>query len=189
MKLIKIKHYSISNKTYKVPIGNGITRAFDSKKKALKFLADTNRFLNTKLHELNFIYSDVYLQYRRNWFYFDHHKSPGASLFALERTVRTYLSQTEETFDLICSRSGYENGNYFVFAHFKTIFNGLKAAIRSLQKLQKSKSSAVDIHKLQVLYDRIIHLENETYQFDGNVIQEIIDVDEVFTRNSMKIVS
>lgn len=189
MKLIKIKHYSITNKSYRVAIGNGITRSFDNKKNCLKFLADCNRFLNLKLHEANFIYSDVYAQYRRNWFYFDHHKSPGAILFQLERSIKNNLTKTEETFDLICERSGFENGNYFVFSHFKAIFNGLKSAVKSLQKLQKSKSSAVDIHKLQVLYDRIIHLENETYQFDGNVIQEIIDVDEVFTRNSMKVVS
>jgi len=188
MKTVKIKHYTENKNGYTVAIGNGITKDFVNKKHCLKFLADTNRFLTNKLHEVNFILSDLQVMYRRNWFYFDNLKSAAAEMYSLERICIFNLSGIEEKMDLLVSRSGYENGNHFVFSHFRSIFSLLIDTIKILQKLQLKKSSAVEVHKLEVLYIRVIQIEKELLFYDGTLSKEQLDADEIFTRNRMKAV-
>jgi hypothetical protein len=61
--------------------------------------------------------------------------------------------------------------------------------MKILQKLQRSKSSAVEVHKLEVLYLRVLQIESEIMKYDGTVSKDQLDADEIFTRNRMKAVS
>lgn len=209
MKAIKIKTFSIVPNTYtvryengktktflskknankyRVALGNKLSRDFENLKLAKKFLCETNRFLNLKLHEAVFIFSDLQLQFRRNWFYFDHHKRPGAALYSNERRCKEHLRSVENAFDIMVERSHFENGNHFVFAHFGNIFNRMKETMKILQQLQKTKSSSVDIHKLEVLYRRILQVEKELFEYSGQFEKEVIDFESIFNRNGMQLV-
>ena len=55
---------------YAVHLGNESQNYFSNLKDAKQFIADTNRFLNLKLHEFNQVYIVILSVYQRNWFYF-----------------------------------------------------------------------------------------------------------------------
>jgi hypothetical protein len=186
VKIVRIKHFSVEGKKYRVAIGNGITREFVNRKLCMKFLADANRFLTMKLHECNFLLSDLQVQFRRNWFYFDNNRSAGADLYAMERNCLQNMRAIEDKMDLLVNRASFENGNQFVFAHFRTIFILMMDTMKVLQQLQAKKSSAVEVHKMEVLYIRVRQIEKELFEYDGTFTKEQLDADEIFTRNRMK---
>ena len=189
MKEIKIKNFTETEKgTYIVSIGNGVSKEFVNKKHCRKFLSDTGRYLTLKLFEANTIYLQLLTHYRRNWFYFDHNKDPGFQLFEADRACKRNLDNIGELFELLVKRGGYPNGNTFVFTHFRNSFTNMKLVIADLQELHRTKSNAVDVHDLQAIYLRVLYLEKEVLLFDGTFTKEILDADEIFTRNRMKAV-
>jgi hypothetical protein len=113
----------IKNKSYTVNLGNGFAGAFASEKKALAFLAQTNKFLNEKFVELNFLYADFLRFARCNWLYFD------TAVFT------SYCSNIERCFSLMATKSGFTNGNYFVFSQFKVIVRELIAVCKQFEAL------------------------------------------------------
>jgi len=188
MKSIQLKQYTHVKGIYKVSIGNGIHRDFKNKKSCLKFLVNCNRYLTIKLVEVNSIFVNLFTHYRRNWFYFDHNKNPGFELFEADRRCKKNLESISNVFDIMVERSHYQNGNHFVFAHFKMILRDMKQVITLLQVLMKSKSNTVDFHELHIIYLTITKVEKEIFEFDGTFTQEELDADEIFTRNRMKAV-
>ena len=65
----KSSHY-IKDKMYNILLGNDHREYFGSEKLAEKFLAETNRFLNIKLHEANYLYYTLFAEFRKCWFFF-----------------------------------------------------------------------------------------------------------------------
>lgn len=187
MKAIKLKHYRQSGKDYLVTLGNGHTAQFSTLKSVRKYLVDTNRYLNFKLHEMNYILADLQRQYRRNWFYFDHNKnSEKANLYGMDRRCQNNFSRIAETFDLIIERSSFENGNQFVFTHFNNLFQRCREIAGDLQSLQRSKSNAVDVYELQVILERIRSVERDLKSYTGDEIEEITTAENLSARSRMK---
>src|SRR5207244_483890 len=96
-------------------------------------------------------------------------------LYNMERNCINNIRSIEELFDLLVSRAGFTNGNHYVFTHFKAIFSLLKSTMKILQTLQLKKSSAVDVHKLEVLYIRTTQIENELLIYNGTFTKEQMD--------------
>lgn len=145
-----------------VHLGNGTKHKFTSKRNALAFLATVNRFLNSKLHEANYLYCEAFTQYRENWFYFWHNKKNyDNSLNFQMRDIERKLIYCMEAFELLVTRSHLTNGNYFVWVHFNNIFDNMDIVCNALISLQKSRSNGAEAQKLQILVNRITICRNQ----------------------------
>lgn len=116
----------LADKVYSVSLGNGYNGKFPSRKIALAFLAETNRDLNTKMYELNFLFSELLRTYRASWIYFEKNAN-------IESICAEYILRIETSFNLLVNRAGYENGNYFVFSHFHSIIDCINDVCNTLQ--------------------------------------------------------
>lgn len=133
MKRIKLVNYSKPvpdsfrsvDQLYCVSLGNGYKVQFASEKETKAFLSETNRELNTKLYELNFLYSDMLRLYRSSWLYFEPGKISG--LANIESLCNQKMQAIENSFNLLVDRSGFENGNHLVFSHFQSIIEQIKS--------------------------------------------------------------
>lgn len=147
---------------YWVYLGNSTSQQFNSKREALAHLAKVNRFLNHKLHESNYLYSEVFCQYRENWFYFWHNKKTyDGNLFADQRKIEKHLEDAKTAFEMIVNRSHLTNGNYFVWLHFNIIFNSMFEICQILEALQKSRSNGAEAERIRILSDRITICRNQ----------------------------
>ena len=102
------------DKLYHVSLGNGFKGSFASEKETLQFLAETSKELNTKLYELNFLYSDLLRLYRSSWLYFSGSNN-------IEQICSDKMAAIERAFNLLVDRSTWINGNYLTFNHFYNI--------------------------------------------------------------------
>ena len=129
---------------YCVSLGNKVTKWFSNRKDAVRYLALVNLELNSKLHELNYIYGYVFAEYRRVWFYIESRHS------SKDQAIRTQMHYIDNAFKMACDRSHFENGNYFTF-------NNLYLAIESMQKicdiikeLLAERKFYADVHRLEM---------------------------------------
>lgn len=176
MKTIHLIHYNkpywksifIEERKYRVLLGNGTKKIFESEKACLKYLADTNRMLTFKLHEYNMIHCDIYRMYRMAWFYFD--KVPGS-----ERKILSSFEAADKLFYLLIDRAGFENGNHFVFSHFKAIEENLRNALYELKELYHRLNHHSIVYDLECMLQRIIYVSQS---IDNYVLPEKMEVIE-----------
>lgn len=183
MKQIKINKLSLPDKEsvftdrqfYWVNLGNGVKRKFRNKKEALAFLAEVSRLLTYKLHETNELYISLFTYYRRAWFYFDHNPGAGRHAYAdwykMERICRNNIETIENMFDVIYRRHQGENGNYFVFNNFYTIFDAMQKVIANLYALYEPKGMAGVLYELEILNKKVAYcrrtIENYTIEVEN----------------------
>ncbi len=162
--------FYIRDQYFWVWLGNGTKHQFTSKRNALAFLAQVNRFLNNKLHEANFLYCEVFTQYRENWFYFWHNKKNYDNGLNLKlRLIETRLKDCMEAFDMLVTRSHLPNGNHFVWVHFNNIFNAMDSICSELIALQKSRSNGAEAQVLRILLDRVNITRNQLNGYLKNI--------------------
>lgn len=162
MKTIHLVHYDKPDKTsilierrrYVVQLGNGTKKIFKGGRACRKYIADTNRFLTFKLHEYNLIYCDVHRLYRMAWFYLD-------GSYQDEMKIKDSLRSTEEVFNLMVERAHFENGNHFVFSHFRAIEQYLKEILSVLKEIYHRLNHHSIVYDLECILQRIIYTSAE----------------------------
>ncbi len=160
MKHVKISKYHKQNDQYVVYLGNGTCHYFKQEVQTLRFLALSSKFLTKMLYDLWFIYGQVNTLYHRNWAYFKHNKATMSHRHVVDETFcKETIRSVEDQFDLIINRCEYTNGNYFAFQKQMVIVRCCKDVILKLDKLQKSKSNAVDRFEFDAIFDRLKHIE------------------------------
>jgi hypothetical protein len=168
---------------YRVSLGNGVRPLFTNKNDALSFIAQTNRFLNYKLHECNLLFIKVYTAYRSNWFYFYHNKSVNNNHLArMEKKVIVSLKSIENSFESLYRRTGGTNGNYFAFTFFDNIINNSLSAINIIQQLLRDKKHYKDFQSLEVLKQQTKQIKHTIAVYGheaSNEFKESIDYDHL----------
>lgn len=89
---------------YNVFLWHDKTIHFSNFKDAENFIAETNRFLNTILFEVNDIYTRIFIEYRRAWFYAGNN-----------RALKKNIEMIEHAFDKIITSSEGPNKNFYVY--------------------------------------------------------------------------
>ncbi len=164
MKRIKIKNFTApdlssvrtAHKQYRVSLGNGYAVSFKSEKETLAFLAQTNRDLNTRLYELNFLFAEVLKIYRNAWPYFDSGKKSG--LIDLQGSIQSKVAVIESSFNILVDRSDWENGNHFTFSHFYSIISAIKEICEDLVQLYLKKNHPIVMYECESLSTRLDHI-------------------------------
>ena len=95
----------VNHKMYCIFLGNDLKEYFSSLRDAKKFMANTNRFLNSKLHELNHLYSEVFTQYRNAWFFFVSDTNNKYQFGRHERQIKIGFQDIEKRFERLIENS------------------------------------------------------------------------------------
>lgn len=162
MKAVALKNFTFQDGLYSVGLGNGTYHSFTSKKQVLKFLVSTNHFLTIKLHELNFIYSDLFSLYRSNWLFFKSHiNSPAYKTYNSESIIKELLTSINSSLEIAYERSYSENSNYFVFSHLFNVCSYSKQIAINIKNLNKTKSYTSSVLKCDFIIKQIISIESE----------------------------
>jgi len=137
---------------YSVFLGNETRNYFSNLKDAKQFVADTNRFLNLKLHEFNQVYISILSEYQRNWFYFDSYNSKSnKDLMISEVKITDNFQGIAKAMKFIVTRSGFTNGNYFTFSSLYNCLDFSVEIIKSLLSVLKERKHYVEIKSLEIL--------------------------------------
>lgn len=154
-----VKSHYIKNNMYSVHLGNGSRTFFSNLKDAKKFIADTNRFLNLKCHELNYLYINIRGEYQKNWFYFDN------EFEQQERNILEYFKGIDNAFIMCIERSHHTNGNYFVFKNLFYIIEGLQSALNLIIRMLRGRKHHIDIKRLQILNSQAVNIKQELIDY------------------------
>lgn len=163
---------------YKVILGNGIIRTFTSLSDSKKFLSQVSRFLSYKMHECNTLYTDVFTQYRRAWFYFDHNKPGGrdrSNMLDKDRLCQSNITQIADIFNILYKRSDWGNGNHFVFVHFANITRMLLEITDVLAFVYENKSAAAVQYEIEILTTKIKYCRRTIDNYTRELENEFTD--------------
>jgi hypothetical protein len=168
MKKIKIKnlhdgdkssHYT-ERKKHTVFLGNNVTVYFSDRKKAEAFLVETNKFLNLKLFELNALYIDLFIEYRKAWFYFFNIYDRNMHVNGSNLVIRE-IETIEKKMTLMVARSHFGNGSSIVWQGFKIILESMDNIAGSLIELYKTKKHYAEAHQIRVIEERTGNLRKQ----------------------------
>jgi hypothetical protein len=119
------KHY------YSIYLGHERWFYFKNEVKAKRFIAETNRFYNSTLHEYNYIFAQLLIEYRNIWFYVDD---------KFTREMQQNINELEKSFTLVILKSSHHiNGNPLTFQYLKRIHSLLHDIAISLRNAKFEK--------------------------------------------------
>jgi hypothetical protein len=141
---------------YSVFLGNDSKNYFSNIKDAKQFLAETNRFLNLKLHEFNQVYINILAEYQRNWFYFDNENSRSVKNQAcVETKISDNIQAIAKAMNFMVTRSGSANGNYYTFSNFFNCLDYGFEIVLSLIDMLKQRRHYIEIKSLEILSSQL----------------------------------
>lgn len=150
----------IKRKLYSIYLSEGRTFEFANKKDAVSFLADINRHLNMCLYELNMIYSQLYVEYRENWYYFlSDYRNANTGLIRMDQNLRKCFDSAQTCMDRIVFNTRGINGHSFVYSFFKSLCDALTQAATYLRQLHRLRSQMAQSAHMDIVAKRIARLQ------------------------------
>lgn len=126
------------------------TLYFTNKKDAEKFVAETNKFLNEILHDVNFRLIEVYRMYRLAWFYFAD-SSHGVNRMDLDKKIDSEIQAAEISLHrLIFNTKGY-NSTDNIFFFLKNSIDSLDRICTWLIQIYTKRSEHANVYILENL--------------------------------------
>ena len=163
----KESNYTIDNR-YTIHFGFDMIFHFKNEVKAKKFLSDTNLLLNNTVFELNIVYIDIWVVYRKLLLlHYDY--------FVRDYTVVTKIAEIEKTFALILGRNSWANGNVFTYKWINTVIILLENCIEALCVMLKKKNKYDDINYLKVYDNRLVYIESKLTNWGADLPEKFID--------------
>lgn len=147
----------IKNRLYRVALGNGVTCYFYSMKHSKQFSAETTRFLNSMLQELNYIYIMVFELYRYAWLYLD--TKTDNELFSLVADINKNLSSAS-------GRRLAENSNHFAFIQLLKACGDLEQVCDTIYRLHAGKKHYERVRQVEMIRSNLNrHIINELEKY------------------------
>lgn len=151
----------IKQNLYNVYLGNEVRIYFKQEKEAKAFLTETNRFLNKKLFEINYVFTRIFVCYQEQaWFYLEIEKPD----FDLENDIEDNIKYTKKMLTLLVQKRG-NNSNHFAFVNMMKALFYIKEIINKLNQLFDSRKMYNQLHfiEMQLEYLGRIEIEIESW--------------------------
>lgn len=169
MRQININRYGLPDSTsvyikvkqYSVLLGNESKNYFSSLKDVKRFLAETNRFLNDRLHELNYIYGLLFVEYRNAWFYLQGNED-------IEQEITSSIEYLEGVFVKTIVKSTGINGNSFTFNYMFSICKELGNIARLICVILKNNHDFADMRRIKLLERQVKQISEEIRAYGIN---------------------
>jgi len=147
----------IKSKSYQLYLGNGHKVRFRNETKAKAFLVEVNESLNFCLLRINKVYKDLFCHYRDVWFYLDN----GKKAVAEDVMIRNMFDAIDKNFELMVTRSHFENGNNFVFKYLNHCLENLTEIASILQEIDLARHEYIDHRMVKVILVEIKSIKND----------------------------
>jgi len=177
MKKIKIQQVISPDKTsvyikqkyYCVYLGEQKFCYFNNEVKALRFLAETNRFYNSILHEQNYLYTQLFLEYRNTWFYISETQS---------NLLFNKFTEIDKNLNFVITKSThYPNGNPMTFQYLSRINTSLLNIVLTLRNMKLEKDYFHEVQRIDIYTNQInsliTNLNNWGKNFDGMILDVV----------------
>lgn len=156
-----LSNFDEHNGEYIVWLGNRICCRFASKRNVREFLADTNRFLTRSMVELNELYINVFIEYRRIWFTMMNFKSgTNVNLIQQENGMQRKIVDIADQFSRAGNTYHGSASGGWSFVHLQNICFMMKDINQEMIDLNKKRNNTIQYHTLEILNERISILEN-----------------------------
>ena len=143
-------HWLAKNNRYSFYLGNGKLAVFSSERECKAFLAATNRFLNAKLCELNYLYGCAFVEYRRVWPYFYTGRGKSKELNELHANIAGQISMIEHCFTRLPIDIG-PNAAHFAWRWLLECCGCVSAMAGAIAQVHAVKSNAAEQAALATL--------------------------------------
>ena len=161
----KSSHY-IKDNMYSILLGNDHREYFKNIKPAKRFLAETNRFLNSKLHECNYLYYSLFTEFRRIWFFFNSEDPKRAKeLRRIEDIIENCFNSIDKAINLLVNRSHYTNGNYFTWHHFYNLIDYYMDIIEQIKRVLCIRKYHIDLKRIEIFEQQAVKLKTELMNY------------------------
>lgn len=148
MKKIKLSPPEKINGKYSFYLGSNKKIEFKNVLLMQKFLADTNKFYTDSMYLLNYLFGEIYREYRMNWVYLDTDRTTGRqNKIAMNRTLQSYSENIQSSLDFMYMKSAWKEGPLMVINNLYSVANNLVKMVRALADLNYEKSYFSVIHK------------------------------------------
>lgn len=151
----------IKQKQYSVFLGNGAKCYFTNLKDAKQFIAETNRFLTSILHELNRLYGELFVEYRKVWFYM----SDNYETKRVEKDLKLLFIELDNYFARIGDKNTTLNGNYFVFNNLNGIIDVLEKLIKFISEVYRTRRHFSEIKTVQSFIRQLESLRRDLKEY------------------------
>lgn len=151
MKSVNVKLILSGPGPFSISFGDGTLHTFKSKKAAVKFQNDTNRFLTELVYSFNEIFTNLFTLYRECWtfFYNTGNKTHGNNLFD-ESKIKESISIVDELLEKLTTSHSRQDSYYLPFHDFLIINHELQNIIFLLSNEIQNKSICIFEHKLRI---------------------------------------
>jgi hypothetical protein len=154
MKTITIRNDNFEQSKNMVCI-NGNYFTFSSKRKLNQFIARINYTTTLWLVELNEIYIQLFVEYRRAWFVM---RSKKGHDMRAETVCHTHFDAVANRFMNITRTNA---GAYMVFVDLKKICHYLNVVAKELEAMHRLKNNTMPRHAVAIIGKRLIQLIEE----------------------------
>jgi CRISPR/Cas system-associated endoribonuclease Cas2 len=141
----------IKRQQYSVFLGNGSRTYYTALKDAKRFLAETNRFLNDRLHKLNYLYGNAFTEYRKIWFYF-------SGIQNSENKIIECFNEADRNFMIAVTRGNTINANAFVYNWVNDICSALTNALSIIKEFLRDKKYYADLRRIEMIERQVIDI-------------------------------
>lgn len=158
----------IRDKYYCIYLGENRFFYFSNEVKARRFIAETNRFYNSALHEYNYIYTQLLIEYRNTWFYTDE---------KFTNRIAANISDLEKIFNLVIQKSGNSiNGNPFTFQYLNKISILLHDIAISLRSVKLDKDYFHELQRIDIFINQLNSMQENIASWGKNYNGTVLDV-------------
>lgn len=146
----------IKYRMYSVSLGNGITEYFTTEKNVKRYLAITNRNINYKLSEINYLMNFVYQEYRSKFGFIQ--------ITDIER-ITDLLKSIENNFYKLITTSTSPNANHFIYNYFSSLCENMIEILDIIEKTAKYDKTYTEVNRTVFLKENIIRIKTNVFNF------------------------
>lgn len=167
MKAITLRKPDKKDGIYLVYLGNQRKVEFTNILKCQKFVNETSVFLTGLMQKLNYLYGEIFLEYREAWIYFDSGKIESERKRDINNRIKKSLIEIDQAFDFVYQRSMFVDGYYMVWHNLQRINNKLINILRELIRLNEQRSYRSKIVKYEALIGILKLYGNDLERYPG----------------------
>lgn len=162
----------VNRKLYSIYLGNGENYSFTSKKNTLAFTAALNRHINACVYEFNMLYSQLFAEYRENWYYFlSDMQRANTDLIRIEQQVRKNFDSVNVAFERLIHNTRGINGNYYVYTFLDLVCKNLTEIANQLAVLHRKRSNMAQVTHMHITATRLQQIKAAAYTVPATALK------------------
>ncbi len=170
-----MKHIDINGRqkrpiSREIALGNGVRIIFNSKRDAIYFVSETNRFLTECLVIINDTYTSAFMQYRNMWLISSNTKNGTKThYFDVQKRIRSTFDIVEQLLNKFYSAHYGSNDPFFSFINLEKAASFLKDSLYDMETFNKARNITAAYYQCKTLKKRCSLVIEEIKKYGTDV--------------------